>query len=115
MSETPILSITEMEAAQSQPEVVFNQAVRILEAIGQLSVIDNGLSDPPASPAEGDRYIVAGTASDDWEGHEDDIALYAGGQWLFLTPHLGWICFVEAIDDYLAWRGNTTQSWVPFP
>lgn len=115
MSETPILNLTEMEAAQTQPELLFNQAVRVLEAFGQLSVIDNGLSDPPASPAEGDCYLIAGTASDDWTDHEDEIAVYIGGLWVFLAPQLGWLCFVQSIDGYLSYRGATSPAWEAFP
>lgn len=115
MSETPILGLTEMEAAQTQPEVLYNLAVRILEAYGQLAVIDNSLSDPPSSPADGDAYIVVGSASDDWEGHEDDIALAIGGAWYFIPARKGMICYVESLDDYVAYKGATDPSWVAFP
>lgn len=114
MSESPILNITEMEAAQSQPELIVNQAIRILEAVGQLSVIDS-LADPPSSPADGDRYLVIGTATGDWVGHEDEIALAVGGDWVFLSPHNGWLAFHEADDGHLIFRGNTGGIWEPWP
>lgn len=45
-------------------------------------VIDT-LNDPPASPADGDRYIVGCTPTGDWVGQEGNIA-----EWK-TTPHWG--------------------------
>lgn len=52
-------------------------------------VLDKDLAEPPGSPAEGDRYIVAATATGDWEGKEDNIAEWNGTTWDFTAPALG--------------------------
>ncbi len=59
----------------------------------QLSVIDASLTDPPTSPAEGDRYIVAATATGDWAGEDGNVAAFIDGSWQFLTPETGWLAY----------------------
>ena len=56
---TPNLGLPYIMAAQSQKHVTHNEALRALDAIVQLSVLDRDLAAPPGSPANGDRYIAA--------------------------------------------------------
>ena len=42
-------------AAQAQKHVTHNEALRILDGLVHLSVLDRDLTAPPASPADGDR------------------------------------------------------------
>jgi hypothetical protein len=42
-------------AAQAQKHVTHNEALRILDGLVQLSVLDRDLTAPPAGPADGDR------------------------------------------------------------
>ena len=42
-------------AAQAQKHVTHNEALRILDGLVQLSVIDRTRTAPPISPADGDR------------------------------------------------------------
>jgi len=61
----------------------------------QNAVLDKDLTAPPGGESEGDRYIVASTASGAWAGHEDDIAEYRSSAWVFITPVEGfttWVC-----------------------
>ena len=66
-----------------------------LDAITQLSVIDKDLVTDPASPADGDRYIIAGIGGLWSPGTIDDIARFRAGSWEFFTPNTGWISYVE--------------------
>lgn len=76
MSQTPNLSLPYIAAAQAQKHVTHNDAIRALDAIVQLAVLDLNLATPPASPTEGDRYIVAASAT---------------GAWMFYAPKEGWL------------------------
>ena len=58
MDDTPNLSLPYIMAAQSQKHVTHNEAIRALDAIVQLAVLDRDLTAPPGSPADGARYIV---------------------------------------------------------
>jgi Protein of unknown function (DUF2793) len=44
-------------AAQAQKHVNVNEALRLLDGLVQLAVLDRHLTSPPASPADGARYI----------------------------------------------------------
>lgn len=76
---TPNLILPYILAAQAQKHVTHNEAVRMLDALVQLAVADRSLAAPPASPAEGARYIVAPSPTGAWSGHANHIAAYQDG------------------------------------
>ncbi len=96
-------------AAQAQKHVTHNEALRILDGLVQLSVLDRDLTGPPVSPADGDRYIVGSGASGDWAGWELNVALWTDGAWLRLPPRIGWRAWVEDEALLLVYNG---ASWV---
>ncbi len=61
-------------AAQAQKHVTVNEALRLLDGLVQLAVLDRHLTTPPASPADGDRYIVASGATGAWAGWDLNVA-----------------------------------------
>ncbi|WP_454258622.1 DUF2793 domain-containing protein [Pseudoxanthomonas mexicana] len=66
-----------------------------LGAVVGLSVKDRDLTTPPASPANGDRYIVPAAATGVWAGKTHQIAVRIGGVWEFYAPQIGWLCYIE--------------------
>ncbi len=109
MELTPNLQLPTILAAQSQKHVTHNEALMILDAVAQLSVLDRGLVSPPASPANGGRYIVPASPTGAWSGHAGHIATWQDGAWVFYTPREGWIAWVADEDILVAWNGST---WV---
>jgi Protein of unknown function (DUF2793) len=109
LDDTPNLKLPYIAAAQAQKHVTHNEAIRALDAIVQIGVLDRDLTAPPPSPAEGARYIVASAATGDWLGKEDTIAAYQDGAWLFYEPGEGWIAWAADEDALLAWNG---AAWV---
>jgi hypothetical protein len=52
------------------------------------------LNDPPATPSEGDRYLVDTVPTGVWVGHAGHIATYNSTPgWDFATPTEGWYVF----------------------
>ncbi len=96
-------------AAQAQKHVTHNEALRILDGLVQLSVLDRDLTAPPGSPADGDRYIVASGATGDWAGWDLNIALWTDGAWLRLPPQNGWRAWVEDEGLLLVWTGTAWE------
>ena len=94
-------------AAQAQKHVTHNEALRILDGLVQLSVLDRDLAAPPASPADGDRYIVASGATGDWAGWDLNVALWTDGAWLRLPPRTGWRAWVDDEGLLLVYDGAT--------
>ena len=60
-----------------------------------LSVKDRDLTTPPGSPASGDTYIVAASATEAWATHDGKVAVWDGAAWVFYTPRPGWVAYVE--------------------
>jgi hypothetical protein len=107
---TPILGMDELAAAQSQPEVPINEALRTLEAFAQIYALDYTAT-PPGSPGEGDSYLIDAAPTGDWAGHAQDVAFYSGG-WHFLTPRPGWRAYVEGLGDHRYEDTDSPASWV---
>ncbi|MFP7572273.1 DUF2793 domain-containing protein [Marivita sp. S2033] len=102
-------------AAQAQKHVTHNEALRVLDGLVQLSVLDRDLTVPPGSPADGDRYIVASGGTGDWAGWDLNVALWTDGTWLRLPPRTGWRAWIEDEDlllvyDGAGWIGTTPDA-----
>ena len=111
MNETDHLRLPYIMAAQAQKHVTHNEALRTLDAVVQLSVLDRDLTAAPASPADGDRYIVASGATGDWAGHDLELAAYQDGAWMFHAPKAGWIAWIEDETGAVVWNGS---AWAAF-
>ena len=103
------LKLPLIAAQQAQKHVTHNEALATLDVLVQAGVKDRDLATPPASPAEGDCYIVASGASDDWSGHDGDIAEYRNGGWVFHAPREGWRTWVE---DEGRFCHHTGSAWI---
>jgi len=71
-------------------------------------------SDPPASPAKGDRYIVAPTGTGAWSGHDKSIAWYTGSAWSFDAPAEGWLVYDAYTNYFFAYSGSAWSNLVNF-
>lgn len=111
MATEPFLGITLMEAAQAQPEVVFNEAVYKLAAMSPLQVLDKDTIDPPSDPDDGDRYMMTSAPTGVWSGHAFEIALNINGTWHFLTPKPGWTCYVIDEGIYYQYIPGSPTGW----
>jgi hypothetical protein len=92
MSDTTThLGLPYLLAAQAQKHVTHNEALRLLDAMVQLSVLDRTRTTPPASPADGNRHLVASGATGLWAGWDLNIAFWVDGAWIRLVPRTGWL------------------------
>lgn len=106
MSDTTThLSLPYLLAAQAQKHVTHNEALRLLDAMVQLSVLDRTRTVPPASPADGNRHLVASGATGLWAGWDLNIAFWVDGAWIRLVPRTGWMVWVAAEGLFLVWTG----------
>jgi hypothetical protein len=109
MTVTPHLALPLIAAAQAQKHVTHNEAITTVDALVQLAVIDRDLSLPPATPVDGDRYIVAGAGTGGWAGKGGQIALWQDGAWRHFAPSRGFIAYVLDEAVLVAWNGT---AWV---
>lgn len=108
MSETYQFSLPLVAAAQAQKHVTVNDALSRLDAVAQLRVISTVLATAPGSPVDGQAYIVAGSATGVWAGHEGEVAIFLNGGWIFITPLEGWSAWDETSGARLLFDG---QYW----
>ena len=91
MSETSaVLALPYIQPSQAQKHVTHNEALRLLDVIVQLAVLDRVRVVAPATPAIGDRYIVAAGATGAWAGQDGRIAVWDVEGWVFFAPAAGW-------------------------
>jgi hypothetical protein len=90
MTSTPHLALPLITAAQAQKHVTHNEALMVLDALAQLTVVSASVTGPPGAPAEAQRYIVPAGATDVWAGQTDTIAAFYDNAWRFYTPQPGW-------------------------
>jgi Protein of unknown function (DUF2793) len=93
-------------ASQAQKHVTHNEALRLLDAMVQLSVLDRDLTAPPVSPADGDRHIVASGATGLWTGWDLNVAFWIDGTWMRLVPRPGWLAWIADEAAFVVWTGS---------
>lgn len=94
MDMSPRLGLPFIAPQQAQRHITFNEAIRALDMLVQPAVLSRTTAAPPASPASGDTYIVAPSATGGWAGKDGKIASYVDGGWDFTTPANGWLSYV---------------------
>lgn len=110
MSETQKLLLPFIAAAQAQKHVTHNEALRLLDGLVQMAVLDKDLAAPPGSPSDGDTYIVGGSATGEWAGWDGDVAMRSDGAWVRLVARDGWRAFVA---DEGALYLRIGSAWFP--
>ena len=110
MPDSPNLALPFLESGQAQKHVTHNEALRLLDTLVQLAVLDRGVAAPPGSPAEGERWIVGSSASGAFTGHADEVAAWQDGAWQFSAPQPGWVAFVVDEATLYYWTGSSWDS-----
>jgi Protein of unknown function (DUF2793) len=87
-SQTPRFGLPLLFAGQAQKEAFVNEALSRADALVHCAV-DGEAATPPASPAEGDCWLVAPSPTGAWLGQAGRIACRQAGQWLFQSPRDG--------------------------
>ena len=109
MADSTNLLLPYMAASQAQKHVTHNEALRLLDGVVQMAVLDRNLTAPPGSPADGARYIVASGGTGAWAGWDGSVAMWSDGTWYRLLPRAGWLCWVADESFMVVWTGS---AWV---
>ena len=94
-----------------QPHVTHNEALVQLDALLFARLKDRDLSAPPASPADGDAYLVKAPATGAWTGQDGRIAYALDGGWRFCAPFAGLSAYVADEHKLIFHDGS---SWGEF-
>jgi hypothetical protein len=106
MTDSTHLGLPYLDAAQAQKHVTHNDALRMLDALVQLSVSARNVVSVPPTPAEGGRCLVGAGAGGVFAGNANNIAAFQDGVWRFFVPQKGWHAFVEAEGIVLVFDGT---------
>ena len=111
-STTPNIGLPLLVAGQAQKEFFVNQALSLLDALDRRSVNASQAS-PPTNPEEGECFRVTATATQQWAGHEDQIAVRIAGAWHFVVPREGMRLFDAAADRCLFFQSGWHTATSP--
>ena len=111
---TTIQSLPLIQPSQAQKHVTHNEALKQLDVMVQLSVLNRDQVAAPVSPVLGQCHIVAVAATGLWAGQDKKIAVFTGQVWEFFAPRTGWFAYVAAeaqlaVYDGSVWRGPSEQ------
>lgn len=108
---TPRISLPLLAAAQAQKHVTHNDALLELDALLFARLLDRDLSAPPASPTDGDTYLVKATATGTWAGEDGAIAYAVDGAWRFANPFTGLAAYVVDEMKLIVFTGS---AWTDY-
>lgn len=107
---TPNLGLTDLAVGASDNEAKANETFRLIEAVLAQGVIRRDLTAPPGGESDGDTYIPAATATGAWATHEDDLAYYSSGTWLFVPPVEGLSLRMKDENLRVEWNGSVWRA-----
>ena len=107
MEQSPRLSLSYVAPSQAQKHVTVNETFRRLDALVQMTVRSRTISAEPASPAEGDGYILpASPTGAAWDNYSaQDLAFYQDGAWVSVASAEGMRVFVADEGDLVVFDG----------
>ncbi len=108
---TPRTGAPLLAAAQAQKHVTHNEALLQFDALLCCRILDRDLTAPPATPADGDTYLVAAAATGVWAGQDGRIATAIDGGWRFYAPFDGLSAFVADELVMLVHSGGGWTDW----
>lgn len=97
-SRTPRLDLPLLFAGQSQKEGYVNEITARLDGLLHCA-IEAEQAAPPASPEDGQSWLIAAGASGDWSGRSGQIAMRQSGNWLYASPRDGMRVFNRTTDQ----------------
>jgi len=112
ISTTPNYSLPYLFAGQSQKEFFVNQAHMLLDTLVHTTIIGQSAV-APASPDDGDTWLIAASPSGDWTGQEGNIATFTGTGWLFIHPRVGMRAFDQQTGQTLLFDNNWQTAEAP--
>ncbi|MEZ5892018.1 MAG: DUF2793 domain-containing protein [Parvularculaceae bacterium] len=109
MEQSPRLSLSYVAPSQAQKHVTVNETFRLLDALVQMTVRSRTEIAEPATPAEGDAYIIpAGASGDAWGAYDaGDIAAWQDGAWALIPAQEGLSAWVADDDEFVIYDGAT--------
>jgi hypothetical protein len=115
MPQTHRLGLPLLAPGQAQKDITHNEALLLIDIIGQTIAQSADLIAPPDEPLPGHCWIVPPSATGVWSDNIHSIAGWTSNGWRFMAPQSGWRCWVIDRDhamrfDGTAWIGEAARA-----
>jgi hypothetical protein len=112
---TTSLQLPFLMPAQAQKHVTVNAALLRLDALVQTAALSATTAAQPASPTDGDLYLLpAAKTGAAWGAMTSGaLAYWRDGVWEQLTPRDGWLLYVVDADTHLVRVGGAWRQLTP--
>ncbi len=112
MDSSPRFSLPFLAAGQAQKEWTHNEALQRIEMLLCPTAVAGPIDVPPASPQEGDCYIVGNTPSGVWSGRTRCLAGWSDAGWRFVDPVEGLRARLSPSGEEAVYRQGAWQIGV---
>lgn len=113
--ETTRLHLAQLVSLQELNAVTWNEALAHLDALIGLYLSDQFVNTPPASPQDGDAYLIGAAPAGAWSGYAYKIAACLDGAWRFYTPCNGLTAYVLPTNKLIVFTPSGWKDVVPNP
>lgn len=104
-SRTPRFDLPLLFAGQAQKEVFVNEVAARIDALLH-GAVESESAAPPATPVDGQAWLIAGGASGEWSGKAGQIAARQAGNWLYALPRDGMQILNKATGQQIHYKGG---------
>lgn len=95
MAETTTLGLPLVTGNQAQKHVTVNEAFGRLDALSQITLQGAGIDTPPVAADDGEVYGIGTAPTGAWQGRAGDLAIWLNNGWVFVTPKVGWVAWLD--------------------
>ncbi len=100
------LGLPLLQTGQAQKELSHNEALVLLDLAVQPAVEAVGTDTPPATPAEGQCWIVGPAPTGAWTGQAKALAGWTGGGWRYVAAREGMTAWSRADGAFARFEGS---------
>jgi len=111
-SATPRLGLPLLFAGQTQKEFFVNEAHALADALLH-AAIEGEADAPPATPAEGECWLVGNAPTGAWEDAAGRLASFQSGDWLFIEVRDGVRLLDRSTGQEIRYRGGWQRPVTP--
>jgi len=105
-SASPRYALPLLFEGQSQKALFVNEAHALTDLLLH-PALEGETNDPPATPVEGETWLIGDTPTGVWADHAGQLASFQAGAWIYVTPRDG----LRALDKSTGQDIRFVSSW----